>query len=85
MKNTRHYNIKNTDIIVSYTTTDEFVQGLDALTYRLLEVENGEVALVAAAMKGKTYVVGRSRSNNINVNEVLQGLGGEVTPKQPQP
>jgi tRNA nucleotidyltransferase (CCA-adding enzyme) len=76
MKNTRHYNIKNTDIIVSYTTTDEFVQGLDALTYRLLEVENGEVALVAAAMKGKTYVVGRSRSNNINVNEVLQGLGG---------
>jgi tRNA nucleotidyltransferase (CCA-adding enzyme) len=77
MKNTRHYNIKNTDIIVSYTTTDEFVQGLDALTYRLLEVENGEVALVAAAMKGKTYVVGRSRSNNINVNEVLQGLGGE--------
>jgi tRNA nucleotidyltransferase (CCA-adding enzyme) len=76
MKNTRHYNIKNTDIIVSYTATDDFVQGLDALTYRLLEVENGEVALVAAAMKGKTYVVGRSRSNNINVNEVLQVLGG---------
>ncbi|NLO20834.1 MAG: CBS domain-containing protein [Syntrophomonadaceae bacterium] len=76
MKNTHHYNIKNTDIIISYTTTDEFVQGLDALTYRLLEVENGEVAFVAAAMKGKTYVVGRSRSNNINVNEVLQSFGG---------
>lgn len=76
MKNTQHYSIKNIDIVISYTNADEFVQGLDALTHRLLEVENGEVAFVAAAMKGKTYVVGRSRSNNINVNEVLHGLSG---------
>lgn len=76
MQNTRHYTIKNTDIIISHTQTDEFIQGLDALTHRLLEVENGEVAFVVAAMKGKTYVVGRSRSNNININEVLHRLSG---------
>ncbi len=76
LKNTRHFNIKNTEIIISHTSTDEFIQGLDALTHRLLEVENAEVAFVVAAMKGKTYVVGRSRSNNINVNEVLHKLSG---------
>ncbi len=76
LKNIRHYSIKNTEIIISHTKTDEFIHGLDALTHRLLEVENSEVAFVAAAMKGKTYVVGRSRSNNINVNEVLYQLSG---------
>jgi len=76
LKNTRHYNIKNTEIVISHTSTKEFIQGLDALTHRLLEVENGEVAFVVAAMKGKTYIVGRSRSNNINVNEVLHKLSG---------
>ncbi len=76
LKNTRHYNIKNTEIIISHTSTEQFIQGLDALTHQLLEVENGEVAFVVAAMKGKTYIVGRSRSNNINVNEVLHKLSG---------
>ncbi len=76
LRNTRHYVVKNTEIIISHTSTQEFIQGLDALTHQLLEVENGEVVFVVAEMQGKTYVVGRSRSNNINVNDVLHQLSG---------
>lgn len=76
LKNSRHYNIKNVDVIIAYTKAGEFIHGLDALTSRLLEVENGEAAFAIAVMKNKTYVVGRSRSNNVSINETLQALNG---------
>jgi len=76
LRNTQHHNIKNIPIIISVVKENNFIQGLDALTHRLLEVENGEAAFVVADMKGKIYIVGRSRCNNINVNEVLEILGG---------
>lgn len=76
LSSTRRLRIKNTDVIFAISDTEEFIPGLDAVTYRLLEIENCEVVFVIARMEGKLNVVGRSRSNNVRINEILQILGG---------
>lgn len=72
----RHYRIKNLDVVVAVLEGEEFVPGLDAVTLRLFEVENSDAVFVVACMDGKVYVVGRSRTSSIRVNEVLRSLGG---------
>lgn len=74
--NIRRLYIKNMNIVISSVESHDFTPGLDAVTYRLLEVENCEAVFVVALMQKKINVVGRGRSNNININEVLKSLGG---------
>ncbi len=76
LNNTKHYNVKNLDITVASSTTNEFVLGLDVVTYRLFEVENTDAIFVLSLMEDKINVVARSRSNAIKVNDILQGIGG---------
>lgn len=72
----KHYTVKNLDIVVATSNTEEFIPGLDVVTYRLFEVENSDAIFVASMMEGKVNIVGRSRSHAIKVNEVLKEFGG---------
>lgn len=76
LNNAKHYYIKNLDIVIATSNTDEFVPGLDVVTYRLFEVENSDAIFVVSLMEGKVNVVGRSRNHSIKVNEILQKVGG---------
>ncbi len=76
LNSSQHYLIKNIDVVIALWDSDRFIPGLDTVTYRLLEIENCDVAFAIALMQGKVNIVGRSRSNNIKVNEVLRSLGG---------
>jgi tRNA nucleotidyltransferase (CCA-adding enzyme) len=76
LNNVKRYRINNLDVVVAVAETDEFIPGLDAVTYRLFEVENSDVIFVFALMEGKVNVVARSRSSNVRVNETLRVLGG---------
>ncbi|MDD2510651.1 MAG: CBS domain-containing protein [Syntrophomonas sp.] len=76
LNSSRHYLVKNIDIVVATWDSNEFIPGLDTVTYRLLEIENCDVAFTVALMQGKVIVVGRSRTNNVKVNEVLRELKG---------
>ncbi len=76
LNSSQHYLIKNIDVVITLWDSNEFIPGLDTVTYRLLEIENCDVAFAVALMQGKVNVVGRSRSNNVKVNEVLRKLGG---------
>ena len=76
LNNVQHYRINNLDVVVAVSETDEFIPGLDAVTYRLFEVENSDVIFVFALMEGKVNVVARSRNSNARVNETLRVLGG---------
>ncbi|MEN6348129.1 MAG: CBS domain-containing protein [Syntrophomonas sp.] len=72
----RHYKVKNVDIVVAESDSEDFVPGMDAVSYRLLEVENCDAVFVIARMQGKINVVGRSRVNNVKINEILKLVGG---------
>ena len=68
----RRHKVKNVDIVIAESNTKEFIPGLDMVTYRLLEVENSDVAFAVAMMQNKVNVVGRSRTNNVKINEILK-------------
>jgi tRNA nucleotidyltransferase (CCA-adding enzyme) len=76
METSRHYKINNVNLVIALSDSDEFIPGLDAVTYRLFEVENCDAVFVVALMQGKVNVVGRSRSNCVKINEILKPFGG---------
>ncbi len=76
LNNAQHYRINNLDVVIAVCESEKFIPGLDAVTYRLFEVENSDVIFVLAQMEGKVNVVARSRTSNVRVNDILQVLGG---------
>lgn len=76
LNSSRHYHINNIDVVVAMAEPLEFVPGLDAVTFRLFEIENSDVVFVIALMEKKLNIVARSRTANVKVNEVLRPLGG---------
>ena len=76
MQNTQNYSIENTTIVISHAECKDFIPGLDIITHRLLEVEDCDAVFTVASMQGKIHVVGRSKTDNIKVNQVLKPLGG---------
>jgi len=53
-----------------------YVEGLALLTHRLIEIENSDVFFTIVKMAERIYIVGRSRINSVNVDEILKELGG---------
>ena len=76
LETARRHTIKQVDILLAYYYGNQFIGGLDAVTYQLLEMENCSAVFVLARMEGKINIVGRSRSNEIRVNEALAAFGG---------
>ncbi len=76
LQNTKNYTIENTSIVISQAQCSDFIPGLDIITHRLLEVEDCDAVFTVASMQGKIHVVGRSKTDNIKVNQVLKPLGG---------
>jgi tRNA nucleotidyltransferase (CCA-adding enzyme) len=76
METARHYKVNNANLVIAVSDADEFIPGLDSVSYRLFEVENCDAVFVVALMEGKVNIVGRSRSNSVKVNEILKPLGG---------
>lgn len=76
LNSSRHYRINHMDIVVALAEPLTFIPGLDAVTYRLFEIENSDVIFTIAKMEGKLNVVARSRNSNLKVNEILKPLGG---------
>jgi tRNA nucleotidyltransferase (CCA-adding enzyme) len=72
----RHFEVNNANVVIAESETNEFIPGLDIVTFRLFEMDNCDAIFVVALMDGKINVVARSRMNNIKVNEVLKALGG---------
>jgi tRNA nucleotidyltransferase (CCA-adding enzyme) len=53
-----------------------YTEGLALLTHRLIEIENSDVFFTIVKMVERIYVVGRSRINSVDVDEILKELGG---------
>jgi tRNA nucleotidyltransferase (CCA-adding enzyme) len=53
-----------------------YTEGLALLTHRLIEIENSDVFFTIVKMAERIYIVGRSRINSVDVDEILKELGG---------
>ncbi len=76
LRSTRHYNIHNREVVFAFSKSEGFVADLDAVAFRLFELENCDAIFVIAEMEGKLNVVSRSRSNQLKVNQIMSAVGG---------
>lgn len=76
LNNARHYKISSMDVVIAIAEADAFIPGLDAVTFRLFEIENCDAVFAIVRMEGKLNIVARSRTVNLKVNEALRPLGG---------
>lgn len=75
LNGTMRYHIKDYDVVIASCRSNEFV-GLVTVTERLLTIENCDAVFVIASQEGKINIIGRSRTANIPVNEVLEVFAG---------
>ncbi|HZE22230.1 MAG TPA: CBS domain-containing protein, partial [Desulfobaccales bacterium] len=62
--------------VLARTTASEYVPDFAVVAHRLMDVENIQVLFALAQMEDRVFVVGRSRLPEVDVAEILAGLGG---------
>lgn len=67
---------KGIRINIAKAEAKNYTEGLALLTHRLIEIENSDVFFTIVKMVERIYIVGRSRTNSVDVDEVLKELGG---------
>ena len=67
---------KGIRINIAKAEIKNYLEGLALLTHRLIEIENSDVFFTIVKMLDRAYIVGRSRTNSVDVDEILKELGG---------
>ena len=67
---------KGVRINMANAEVKNYTEGLALLTHKLIEIENSDVFFTIVKMADRIYIVGRSRTNSVDVDEVLKELGG---------
>ena len=67
---------KGVRINMAKAEVKSYTEGLALLTHKLIEIENSDVFFTIVKMADRIYIVGRSRTNSVDVDEVLKELGG---------
>ena len=67
---------KGIRINIAKAEIKNYIEGLALLTHRLIEIENSDVFFTVVKMLDRAYIVGRSRTSSVDVDEILKELGG---------
>ncbi len=67
---------KGVCINIAKAEIKNYTEGLALLTHKLIEIENSDVFFTLVKMGERIYIVGRSRINSVDVDEILKELGG---------
>lgn len=67
---------KGVRVNIAKAEIKNYTEGLALLTHKLIEIENSDVFFTLVKMGERIYIVGRSRTNSVDVDEVLKELGG---------
>lgn len=67
---------KGIRINMAVAEVKNYTEGLALLTHKLIEIENSDVFFTIVKMVDRIYIVGRSRTNSVDVDEILKELGG---------
>lgn len=70
------YRVQGVLVAVARAKMDEYVEGASLIAGKLAELENLDVLFTLSEMHGRVVVVGISRLSQVDVDEVLSGLGG---------
>ncbi len=72
--------IEGSKVVLSYSKTERFVEGLANLTSKMLEIMSCDAAFCAVYMRDRIHLVGRSDSQLVDVRYVVRRFGGDGHP-----
>jgi tRNA nucleotidyltransferase (CCA-adding enzyme) len=76
MNAAERYFINGVELVIATATVERYVGDLAVLTQRLRDIENINVLFVLVRMDNRIHAVGRSRSEAVDVADVLGEIGG---------
>lgn len=74
-------NIHGVDVLFASAKADAYVDGASVLTHKMVELENVGVLFTLIKMKDRTYIIGRSRTDEIDVGAILTKFAGGGHPQ----
>lgn len=70
------YVINGIEIVVTTVAYDHYLPDFAFLIHKMVKMEDINAIFAVAQMENKVYIVGRSRTDNVDVGEILSALGG---------
>lgn len=70
------YVINGIDIVVTMATFDQYLPDFAFLIHKMVKMEDISAIFALAMMENKVYVVARSRTDDVDVGEIVSALGG---------
>ncbi|MDA8141238.1 MAG: CBS domain-containing protein [Desulfobacteraceae bacterium] len=70
------YVINGIEIVVATATFDQYLPDFAFLVHKMVKMEDINAIFALAMMENKVYIVGRSRTGDVDVGEILSNLGG---------
>ncbi|MCJ8500764.1 CBS domain-containing protein [Desulfatitalea alkaliphila] len=70
------YMINGIEIVVSTVTYDHYLPDFAFLVHKMVKMEELNAIFAIAQMESKVYIVARSRTESVDVGEILTALGG---------
>ncbi len=64
------------DICVASATIDYYLSDVAALAQMICDIEGLDTIFMVVGMGSRVYIIGRSRTVDLNVGEILRGFGG---------
>jgi tRNA nucleotidyltransferase (CCA-adding enzyme) len=80
LKELRVFHVHGTKLVIAQTTREKYIDGLAALTRKLLEIESADAAFTVVRMRDRIHVVGRSDNRAVDVRLVVREFGGDGHP-----
>ncbi len=71
-----HYRINGVDIVVTSIRLDHYLPDFAFLVHKMVKMEEINAIFALAQMESKVYVVARSRTDEVDVGEIITTLGG---------
>ena len=68
--------INGVEVVITKVIRDEYVGDFAVLVHKFMEMENLDIIFALAQMEDRIYLVARSRTDDVNVGEIAQALGG---------
>jgi tRNA nucleotidyltransferase (CCA-adding enzyme) len=76
LAHTEYLDVNGVPVAIARSEAGPYISELALLAHKLSELENVPLVFVLARMADSVYVVGRARSEAVNVGEVMAELGG---------
>ena len=70
------YSFHGIDVVIAQASLDRYVGDIAVLVHKLKDMENLDVLFVLVRMEDRTYLIGRSRLEEVNVSEIASEFGG---------